>query len=210
MKHYYLHSVFGALLCGLSLTAFADPEGHAKLDMKYDASVHEVPVESVKNLCTIRIAPTIDARQNRETIGASMHGALLTGEVSAWATDGLNNLREFGAKVEAADGDQAPANGILIKSSLTRAYTWQIGLKLFSMVALKVEFYNSNGLLEEKYYRAHGDKTNMWGAESEYVTTMNYGINNMLPVMAHDLVSLCAGTQVEKYTYAGPTEAKPM
>jgi len=120
----------------------------------------------------------------------------------------LNNLREFGAKVEPADGDNPPANGILIKSSLTRAYTWQIGLKLFSMVALKVEYYNSNGLLEEKYYRAHGDKTNMWSAESEYLTTMNYGINNMLPVIAQDLTSLCAGKLVEKYTYAGPTEAK--
>jgi hypothetical protein len=46
----------------------------------------------------------------------------------------------------------------------------------------------------------------MWGAASEYVTTLNYGLNNMLPVLASDLVSLCKGTKVEPYSYAGPEE----
>jgi len=74
------------------------------------------------------------------------------------------------------------------------------------MVALKAQFIDQNGVLQEKYYRAHGDKTNMWGAVSEYITTLNYGLNNMLPVLAKDLVSLCRGTKVETYTYAGPEE----
>ena len=63
-------------------------------------------------------------------------------------------------------------------------------------------------MLQVKYYRAHGDKTNMWGVGSEYVTTVNYGLNNLLPVLASDLVSLCKGTQVEKYSYAGPEPVK--
>jgi hypothetical protein len=98
-------------------------------------------------------------------------------------------------------------DGLAIKTTLTRAYTWQIGLKIFSMVALKAEFVDRNGLLQQKYYRAHGDKTNMWGADSEYLTTLNYGLNNLLPALAQDLVSLCKGSKVEAYTYAGPDPA---
>ncbi|PVY64506.1 hypothetical protein C8E08_1830 [Paracidovorax citrulli] len=31
------------------------------------------------------------------------------------------------------------------------------------MVAVKAEFADRNGVLQQKYYRAHGGKTNMWG-----------------------------------------------
>jgi hypothetical protein len=72
------------------------------------------------------------------------------------------------------------------------------------MVAVKAEFLDHNGLLQQKYYRAHGDKTNMWGAKDEYVTTLNYGLNNLLPFVARDLQSFCKGEKVDAYTYAGP------
>jgi hypothetical protein len=75
------------------------------------------------------------------------------------------------------------------------------------MVAMKAQFQDRNGVLQEKFYRAYGDKTNMWGANSEFVTTLNYGFNNLLPAMAQDLVSLCNGSKVEAYTYAGPDTA---
>jgi hypothetical protein len=48
----------------------------------------------------------------------------------------------------------------------------------------------------------------MWGADSEYATTLNYGLNNLLPVLATDLVALCKGNKVEAYSYAGPDEKK--
>ena len=77
------------------------------------------------------------------------------------------------------------------------------------MIALKAQFVGKDGVLQDKYYRAHGDKTNMWGASSEYLTTLNYGVNNLLRVMADDLVRLCAGAKVEPYSYAGPEAAPP-
>lgn len=200
--------IAGASLFCVSTAAMAAPEAPIGLEIAYDHDTREAPAVQYAGVCPTRVAIAADARQNKETIGQSIGGALLSGNMSQWVTDGLADLKSFGIKVDVNNDDRPPQDGILIKTSLTRAYTWQVGLKIFSMVALKAQFIDKNGVLQEKYYRAHGDKTNMWGAGSEYVTTLNYGLNNLLPVLASDLVSLCKGAQVEKYSYAGPEPVK--
>lgn len=199
--------ILGATLFAVPMLALAATEAPAGVDMKYSWADREVQTPAtLTGTCPVHVVPTEDARQNKETLGVSIGGPLLSGDASRWASDGLINLKGYGFKVDETTVTAPPQNGITIKTSLTRAYTWQVGLKIFSMVALKAQFIDRNGVLQEKYYRAHGDKTNMWGAASEYVTTLNYGLNNMLPVMANDLVSLCKGTKVEAYSYAGPEE----
>lgn len=199
--------ILGATLFAVPMLAFAATEATPGLDMKYSWADREVPAPAaLTGTCPVHVVLTEDARQNKETLGASIGGPLLSGDASRWAADGIVNLKSYGFTVDETTSTAPPKDGITIKTSLTRAYTWQVGLKIFSMVALKAQFIDKNGLLQEKYYRAHGDKTNMWGAASEYVTTLNYGLNNMLPVMASDLVSLCKGSKVEAYTYAGPEE----
>jgi hypothetical protein len=178
----------------------------------YDAGSREAAATAYKETCPVLVLPTEDLRQNKLTIGATPGGPLLTGDASLWITTALLQLKDYGytvnrADVGAASIASAPPNGLLLKTSVTRAYTWQIGLKIFSMVALKVQFLDKNGLLQDKYYRAHGDKTNMWGASSEFVTTLNYGVNNLLHAMAQDLTLLCKGQKVESYSYAGPAAA---
>jgi|GEM_PF-1736229 len=200
-----------ALLC-TSAFAAEDPEVAAqsgdKVAMKYNAGDRENvqrPMPSTQTACAVHIAPTVDRRQNKETVGQNLSGALLAGDVSPWVTDGLRQLKDYGFTVSDTTADAPVADdGVTVRTSITRAYTWQIGLKLFSMVAVKAEFADRNGVLQQKYYRAHGDKTNMWGASSEYVTTLNYGLNNMLPFIAKDLASLCKGDKVAAYSYAGP------
>jgi hypothetical protein len=187
------------------LACAADASPQPPLALKYDVSSREVPALPVRGACPVHVLPTQDERQNKETIGASFGGPLVTGEAAPWVSDGLTHLKDFGFVVDQSNATP-PRDGIAVKTTLTRAYTWVIGFKIFSMVALKAEFFDRNGLLQEKYYRAHGDKTNMWGADSEYVTTLNYGINNLLLAMSQDLVSLCKGVKVEPYTYAGPAE----
>lgn len=198
-----------ALLLGnpaIADTASASESGD-KVEMKYDAAASEAGAKPFRaGTCKLHIVPTVDARQNKVTIGQSIRGALLAGDIGPWMTEGLGHLRDFGYTVSAGRaGDvTAPTDGVTIRTSVTRAYTWQIGLKIFSMVAVKAEFLDHNGVLQQKYYRAHGDKTNMWGAKDEYVTTLNYGLNNLLPFVARDLQSLCKGNKVEGYSYAGP------
>ena len=180
----------------------------APMPLAYEVAAREAPAVARQGTCPIQVVPTDDQRQNKLTIGASMRGPLLTGDASPWVTDGLLQLKDYGFPVQRAAAGAAPTDGLLVKTSISRAYTWQVGLKLFGMVAVKAQFVDKNGVLQEKHYRAHGDKTNMWGASSEYVTALNYGLNNLLRAMADDLTLLCKGTKVEAYTYAGP-EAKP-
>lgn len=199
--------VASVLLCSAAVSAATTPESGDKIDLKYDALASENVVKPIHTgTCPLYIAPSLDARQNKETIGASMSGAaLLVEDVRPWMNDGLGHLKNYGYPVsEITDGASPAADGVTLRASVTRAYIWQIGIKIFSMVAVKAEFLDRNGVLQQKYYRAHGDKTNMWGANSEYVTTLNYGLNNMLPFIARDLQSLCKGEKVEDYTYAGP------
>lgn len=196
-----------ALIAACTLSS-AQSDADAPMALKYDVIARETPPVVQKVTCPVHVATTRDERQNKLTIGGSMRGPLLTGDASPWVTEGLMQLKDNGYATRQVEDDSVPAGGLLIKTSITRAYTWQVGLKLFGMVALKAQFVDKNGVLQEKNYRALGDKTNMWGAQGEYLTTLNYGLNNLLRVMADDLVSLCKGTKVEPYSYAGP-DAKP-
>ena len=208
----YLSTVFAGvvvLVCfQSSLAADTSPaESGDRVEMKYDPMAREAGTKPFGGgACAVRIVRAVDARQNKETVGQSMNGALLADDVGPWMTAGLSQLKDFGFVVTAAPtADNSVAiEGVTIRMSVKRAYTWQIGLKIFSMLAVKAEYLDRNGLLQEKYYRAHGDKTNMWGAKDEYVTTLNYGLNNLLPLVARDLQSLCKGQKVESYSYAGP------
>ena len=132
-------------------------ESGDNVEMKYDVVARETPAKPLAaGTGRLQIAPTVDARQNKETIGQSMGGALLAGDIGPWMTEGLGHLQDFGYTVSAA-GAAPAADGVTIRTSVTRAYTWQIGLKIFSMVAVKAEFLDRNGVLQQKYYRAHGD-----------------------------------------------------
>lgn len=204
----YIFTAFGALLFGIASAASATNTDYgSKVDMKYDRSAREnYALQPYQSTCPVHIVLTEDARQNKETIGQSGSGALLAGDISRWVADGLLALKDYGYVVDETRSLEPPASGITVKTSVTRAYTWHLSVKIFSMVALKTQFIDRNGMLQEKYYRAHGDKSNMWGADSEYVTTLNYGLNNLLPAVARDLQSLCKGQKVESYTYSGPEE----
>ena len=177
------------------------------LEMAYDRNAREVgSAQAYAQTCPVHLMAPEDARQNRETIGQSVGGALLVSDISPWTLDGLRSLKDYGYVVDETDSMQPPARGVTLKTMVTRAYTWHVGIKIFSMVALRAQFIDSNGVLQEKRYRAHGDKTNMWGAESEYPTTLSYGLNNLVPAIARDLQTLCHGKRVDDYTYSGPEE----
>lgn len=205
-----LSFLIGATVAACALQAFAAPETGSgqELEIAYDRNARETPAVQLGGTCPIHVVSPQDDRQNKETIGAGFRGALLTGEAGHWVSDGLIQLKDFGFTVDQVKDSASSRDGLTVKTSLTRAYTWPIGIKLFSMVALKAQFIDKNGVvIQEKYYRAHGDKTNMWGADSEFITTLNYGLNNLLPILAQDLVSLCKGAKVAPYSYAGPALA---
>lgn len=175
---------------------------YKSLNMVYSDGYKEAPPTKYSNTCKIAIAAVVDDRLNKDTIGITAFGPILTSNTSEWAYNGIINLKSFGYEIS-ENANSIPTKGILIKPTITRSYTWNIGMKIFGMVVIKTDFINKDGVIQTKTYRAHGDKTNMWGAASEHIVTLNYALNNVLPVMAEDLTTLCSGNKVSMRSYSG-------
>lgn len=199
-------TVLFAVLNMLMTSLMAGAQERQPLKMAYSADDKESgTVNLIDVKCPVLVMPVIDGRRNSETIGFSvMHGSLLSGKLDSWVQEGLSELKTYGLQMAPANSlDSGSGSGIALQVKLDKAYTWQVGLKIFSMVTMKAS-YRKGGNTQEKSYRAHGDKTNMWGAESEYVTTLNYGLNNMLPAIAEDLKIICDGGKIASYAYVHP------
>lgn len=169
----------------------AVPPKNEPLSMKYSAVTNDLPFKTLPNACAVRLAPVVDARQNKDTLGANAGMALLSGDAGAWSTDGLRNLSTFGFKVEDVKSDVANNGVLTLEPQIIRAYTWQIGLKLFATVVVKMNYLKADGSVEHKTYRASGNKTNMWGANYEFMDALNYAFNNFLRDLATDVEQRC-------------------
>jgi hypothetical protein len=174
--------------------------------MTYSASDKEnVPVEKLPIACPVLLTPPVDARLNKETIGAPFGRSALAGPVDNWMKEGLSELKVYGVSMSSTGAIATPTGReIAMEVKLTRAYTWQVGLKIFSTITAKIKYLSASGAKQEKSYRVLGDKTNMWGAQSELVTTLNYGLNNLLPTLAFDLQVVCNGGKLAAYSFVQP------
>jgi hypothetical protein len=161
------------------------------LSMKYDSIAFDTKPQVLQKACAIRLMPAVDGRLNKETLGTNGGTPLLSGDAAGWITEGLMNLKAFGFSVVSASDQNRQAGSLTISPTITRAYTWFVGMKLFGTVVMKVDVQMPNGTIEHKTYRASGDKTNMWGADDEFMTTLNYSLNNLLTKMAGDMENRC-------------------
>jgi hypothetical protein len=176
--------------------------------MTYSAIEKEnSPIERLQISCPVLLAQPIDARLNKETIGAPFGRSALVGPVDSWVKDGLSELKTYGVSINASSARANPrpsGKEIILETTITRAYTWQVGLKIFSIITTKMKFVTASGATQEKSYRTLGDKTNMWGAQGELVTALNYGFNNLLPTLAFDLQTVCNGGNLSTYSFVQP------
>jgi hypothetical protein len=186
------------LILSIMLVMMIPPQAQAQsteqikpLSMKYDSMAFDTKPQVLSKVCTIRLMPAADERLNKETLGTNGGAPLLSGDAAGWITDGLMNLKAFGFSVETANDQNLQAGSLTISPTITRAYTWFVGLKLFGTVVMKVDVQMPNGTIEHKTYRASGDKTNMWGADDEFMMTLNYSLNNLLTKMAGDMGKRC-------------------
>jgi hypothetical protein len=187
-----MRSFAAAALFLMPFAASAQPAvGEAnRVSMKYDASATEVTPAALRGACAVTLRAVRDERLNKESVGSDFK-PLLSGEPVPWIRDALGNLKAYGFAVRAAGGASDPAIGF--EATLTRAYAWTVPMRINAMVALKVDFVRPSGQRVTTSYRALGSKTNVWGATDEFMTTLNYAVNSVLPQIAADLQKLCAG-----------------
>lgn len=184
-----------AMMIPLQSQAQTQPTEQIKpLSMKYDGIAFDTKPHVFQKVCTIRLMPVIDGRLNKETLGQYGGSPLLSGDAASWITEGLMNLKAFGFPVEPANDQNRQAGSLTISPTVTRAYTWFVGVKIFGTVVMKVDVQMPDGSVEHKTYRASGDKSNIWGADEEFMTTLNYSLNNLLTKMAGDMEKRCGNS----------------
>jgi len=176
----------------------------APVTMTFSSADRDHPPVRLGDGCKVRIAPVQDVRRNRQTVGFSLAGPFRTTGIEEWLRSGLVTLGDYGYPLADGADDTVPDDGLLIRASVAKTYTWFVGFKIFGMLVLKAEFADRNGIIQSKTYRAFGDKTNMWGAQSELQTTLNFTVSNLLPMIALDLQKLCRRETVAAYSFGGP------
>jgi hypothetical protein len=178
-----------ALLCAALSPAVA--MAAEKVTLVYEPQTADnTPRRLVSSTCTVALAPVQDGRNNRETIGHEWEAIVADGAVP-WVTAAADRLKAYGFDV--VETSTPPAGSIGLAPTLIRAYTFHGPMRINGMVALDSRLTLPNGQVEQRKFRASGNKANMAGSASEYVTALNYAINNLMDNVAQQLAPLCPG-----------------
>ena len=161
-----------------------------QVDMKYDPMIHENIPAPLPGACTVVIGNINDIRPNKETVGNEFT-TLLSGDPKPWINDALNNLTAYGFKVVPSDDAPQDAKAIWLNTSLYRSYTWNGPMRINGMVAMKVEYNRTGSEPITHKIRAFAGKTNWASATSEYMTALNFAMNNVLDKLAKELEGVC-------------------
>ncbi|MQA20689.1 hypothetical protein [Rugamonas rivuli] len=160
--------------------------------LAYDAATRDTPPVRYPNACAINLLSVTDGRNNKETIGNAVI-PIVAGEPLTWLNGGLDNLAAYGFKVQHSPTPVAGAVNLDI--SLIRAYTFHAGMRINGTVAMDMGVLRS-GKRDVVKVRAAGSKANMMNSTSEFVTALNYALNNATGSMAFTLKSLCSDKDV--------------
>ncbi|NHZ61144.1 hypothetical protein [Massilia genomosp. 1] len=180
MKKPSIHLFAPLLSCLLAVSAGA---AETKVALNYEAASSDVVAKPVAGACAINIVSISDQRPTKDGIGADF--PVPTDSPEPFVSASLDALKEYGFTV--SHSKTAVPQAVNLDVRLIRAYTLFGHMRINAMVALDV---TAQGAAQEKF-RATGSKANMWGAQSEHVTALNYATNTMLASMAPALAAHC-------------------
>jgi hypothetical protein len=190
MKHVLLNLSLVALGAqGICLAATAVEAD--KLVMAYEATAVDVVPVPLPSACAVNIASVTDQRNNMESISADR--SLPSQGAVTWVKSGLDNLKVYGYRVQ--QNPTPMPDAVNVDVQLIRSYTWFGNMRINGTVAMDVGITPVGGARQVQKFRALGSKTNVWGAPSEHLTTLNYAFNNLSSKLAVALQSACAGAK---------------
>jgi hypothetical protein len=204
------------LVAALCVPLFAHALDEAPLTMIYEATAPAAPnipnQQPVRTAAAPRFAPNCrtpvraidDLRSNKLSVGGLVlileanPAAVPLGAVSVRSGDGqqwlkgaLSSLRAPGTAQQRAS---APAQGVDV--GLRLAHTWTAGMNMHSHVVLQASYPGEGGTVVVRRYHGFATKLNGWGANSEFMTTLNMGMQDALQQFANDLQRACRGEAV--------------
>jgi hypothetical protein len=182
-----------ATLTAFSPCAFAMFDWNEPLSMKYERADRVKPAVSDAAVdCKIKLREVIDARRNKDTVGANYsliypneaptwHASIRSGDGAKWLRQGLETL-------PIVSRDQGTMN---ITVSMRMAQTWKANSNVHAHVALQAALETSSGIVTRRY---HGlaSKTSLAGI-TIYMTALNSAMGDALDALAADMDAACSG-----------------
>jgi hypothetical protein len=135
--------------------------------------------------CNVSIAPFLDARENKQTLGSTWSLPLIPNDVAAW----LESIRkdDLLAKTKRWNGSK----NLELKPKVKKLYSYAESMNIHGVVSLEVEYWVDGKLEKTTYYRGMGSKANMMNALNEYGVALNYGVHEVIPRIIADAKSFC-------------------
>lgn len=134
--------------------------------------------------CSFTITGFVDERQNKETVaqmfGESLHVSNLD--------DYLNTLGEQANKLtQVKDAEYQ----VSVVPRLIRLYSYPQSLNILGVSAAVFDFQIEGKTIHTQQMRGFYAKTNWAGANSEYLSALNYASNELIANYASNLPGLC-------------------
>jgi uncharacterized lipoprotein YajG len=175
------------------LSAISIPAGAYEADrvsMNYEPESVETVPAPIPGACSIVVVRGADIRPNKESIGHE-YKPILSGDPVPWVDTAFDDLKRYGFTVKHSDTFKPETGAIVVRPELFRSYVWHGQLRINGMVAMNVDYITPSGKSMKMKYRASGSKSNWAGGTAEYMTALNYAINNTMAKLANDMVKLC-------------------
>ncbi len=178
-------------------TAYAETQnGIEPLEMKFEQpNVDDFEPVSDIGRCKIIIAPVVDARPNKETLGQKGNKPIFSNEVDSWANIGLASLKNYGYSLISAN--QLDDSTFIVEPHIYRLYSWPVqGFRIYGVVAMDIKVTAPNGVVHHKKYRGTGSTNNGWNGDGEYVQAMNAAFNILIQRLADDIKPFCGKNSI--------------
>lgn len=148
--------------------------------------------------CRVPVRGMDDIRPHKGSLGAVMFPfeefafsvpttatSIRSGDGTMWLKGAVRSLRPLGLSVP----NTAPGEGVDV--ALRAAQTWLGGMNMHSHVVLQASYPLAGGTRVVKRYHGFGSKINGFGANSEFMTTLNIGMEEALNRFAADMRRFC-------------------
>jgi hypothetical protein len=180
----YIVAALAACACAALPSASAAPD--ERITLKHQRTNMFVRAARIADTCTLNIMQISDGRFYKDGVG--LDRSIPTEPPQPWVASSLETLAEYGFTVHHSETPLPAA--INLNVSLIRAYTWMGDSRINGMVAVDVTLPQLPGAPVEKF-RSTSSTINMRNANSEYVDTLNFALNDIVAKMALALQKRC-------------------
>jgi hypothetical protein len=136
--------------------------------------------------CDVKFSPMIDERKNKLTVGSNYNVPLKAVDVDVWLDKFTLNLNQRTHPTSTNN-----SNEINISPKMLKLYSYAEGMNLHGVMAVKLDYYRSEVLLNTYHLRGYATKANWNNGIGEYRKVINMAMSDAADVITKKINTLC-------------------